>query len=158
MSNSQDYLGGWITGFVDGEGCFFISFTKRGGRYKCKDGTVKQCYQREQRFGIGLRDDDAKTLKIIKKFWNCGRLYYFNKGRTRAVYYYVNKLEDLITIVIPHFERYPLKSKKKKDFEIWKRAVMLSYKKPRRLSPKQKMKFENLCKQLKQNRKYKGVR
>lgn len=39
----------------------------------------------------------------------------------------INRLEDLVHVVIPHFEKYPLQAKKAKDFEIWRGIVLLVY-------------------------------
>jgi hypothetical protein len=37
----------------------------------------------------------------------------------------VTKIADLAGVVVPHFERYPLRSKKVNDFTIWKAGVAL---------------------------------
>jgi hypothetical protein len=37
----------------------------------------------------------------------------------------ITAVGDLVRVVIPHFERYPLKTKKKNDFRIWRQAVEL---------------------------------
>lgn len=34
-------------------------------------------------------------------------------------------MKDIVNIIIPHFERYPLQSAKKIDFELWKQCVNL---------------------------------
>src|SRR5262249_33109350 len=62
----------------------------------------------------------------------CGRLFdeetyqktVNGKPETRLI---VAKAKDLVTSVIPHFERYPLRAKKAKDFAIWREGVNLLY-------------------------------
>lgn len=45
-------------------------------------------------------------------------------GTTQNLAYFeVTKLSDLINIIIPHFEKYPLQSAKFVDFLLWKRCV-----------------------------------
>jgi hypothetical protein len=37
--------------------------------------------------------------------------------------YTCRRLEDLWQVIVPHFERYPLLSKKANDFLLWKKAL-----------------------------------
>ena len=37
----------------------------------------------------------------------------------------VSKLNDIINVIIPHFNQYPLESAKSIDFQLWKQCVML---------------------------------
>lgn len=48
--------------------------------------------------------------------------------RSKCVYR-VTKIEDLINVIIPHFEAYPLLTKKKGDFLLWYKVVQLMSKK-----------------------------
>ena len=45
------------------------------------------------------------------------------------VYYIVNKLSDIINIIIPHFKAYPLKSEKFIDFQLWEQCIKLKERK-----------------------------
>jgi len=47
-----------------------------------------------------------------------------NKNRT-LVTYSVRRLDEIIKIIIPHFEKYPLITQKQSDFIIWKMIVEL---------------------------------
>ena len=51
----------------------------------------------------------------MQKHFNCGHI----RKDKFTLKYEVRKLEDLINIVIPHFEKFPLISTKQKDFEIF---------------------------------------
>ncbi len=46
-------------------------------------------------------------------------------AKDRTLKYEVRSLDDLLTNVIPHFERYPLLSGKAKDFKLFKRVCLL---------------------------------
>lgn len=103
-------FGAWLSGFVDGEGCFYLALAK--GRY---------CRTPKAEMAIQLRVDDAPVLRLIQSFWQCGRLN--NVVHLRGVRLTVSKIKDLSRIVVPHFDRFPLFAKKRKDFVIWKKAV-----------------------------------
>ena len=108
----------YISGFVDGEGYFCL-------REKGK------CF--EAWFGIMLRQDDKAILKQIQKYFDCGILQKENRlkkdkiSRKPLVRYEIRKYKDLFEKVIPHFEKYPLQAKKKRDYAIWKEAVSIMY-------------------------------
>lgn len=117
----------WLTGFVDGDGYFQATFRSNGtGRSGLKHA----------KFGISLRSDDSGILKQIREFLGCGKIYHVkanenptpgfenSKGQTKLE---VDHLTDLTNIVIPLFEKHPLRSKKAKDFDVWKRLVRLMH-------------------------------
>ena len=108
---TSDYL----VGLTDGEGCFYV-----GLRYpKASHKTVRV----EPHFYIKLRGDDLSLLKEVKKSFGCGAIYYQNEKRQNhsACYRFeINALRDLKRKLIPFFEKHPLHSKKKKEFELFK--------------------------------------
>lgn len=109
---SNDY----IVGLTDGEGCFYV-----GVRYpKEAHKTVRV----EPHFYIKLRGDDLPVLEEVKEAFGCGAIYYQNEKRENhsACYRFeIDSLRDIRERLIPFFERYPLHSKKRKEFEIFKR-------------------------------------
>jgi hypothetical protein len=114
-------FGDWLSGFVDGEGCFSltIQYDRRDGGARCVALLL-----------IGLRSDERPALERIMSFWGCGRLTW-NKPNSSVrnarptLQYRVSKIHDLVTIIVPHFERHPLWAKKSSDFEIWKQGIAL---------------------------------
>jgi len=113
---SYEVFGYWLSGFTDGEGTFLYSNSNES---------------RHAKFKINLRDDDLTILEAIKSYWGMGHIY--RQGfRQRGSYltrpsasYEVFNLDDL-PIIIAHFERFPLLSKKSNDFQIWKQIVWLA--------------------------------
>ena len=103
----------YVTGFVDGEGCFCISFSPR----KFKD----VCWEVRPSFSISQNKRDRAILFKLKEFFGCGTIRPSRKDNTYK--YEVRSLEDLRTKIIPHFERYPLQTRKRKDFEVLKKVV-----------------------------------
>jgi len=112
----------WFSGLVDGEGYFHL-VRRSNGRF-------------ETEFVINLRRDDIGVLAEIHATLGIGRLYsrindskQRNQGiqasdRTRWRCY---RIAELITVLVPLFEEYPLHSKKNRDYGIWKKAAFLKY-------------------------------
>lgn len=128
----------WITGLTDGEGCFYTSLRSRSGTqaFLGKTGTRYEGFEFSPRFSIRLRADDAATLDRIYRFFGVGHVV-FNKalGVSRrgqsgsspnpTLEYRCSVLDDLLDVIVPHFERFPLQSKKHKDFVIWRKTLSL---------------------------------
>jgi hypothetical protein len=107
--NQQERLDGYISGFVDGEGCFAVSVNRNPS---CRSG-----YQLVPEFHVSQNGDRAQVLDVIRqRFGGCG--YIRSNGRKdRALVYVVRRRHDLVAHVIPFFERSPLLSSKQGDFE-----------------------------------------
>ena len=103
----------YITGLVDGEGSFSVSIQK--------DPTHRLGYRLKPSFSLGLHKEDLPILNEIRKNLNCGTIY-FNKNMAQLK---VEDIESLVSKVIPFFEKYPLRAKKKDDFEIFKKVVLI---------------------------------
>lgn len=103
----------WITGFTDAEGCFsiIIEITKS---LKWKVRTS---------FEINLHEKDINILYDINSFFKVGSVYH-TPSRSRCVYR-VTKIEELINVIIPHFTKYSLCSKKGIDFILWSKVVYM---------------------------------
>ena len=103
----------YVTGFVDGEGCFAITISRI--RFKVAEVRLK--------FEIELREDDELILKEIQKVLGCGSIYRLEYERYKKwrphVKYQVGSLRDIKEKVIPFFKKYPPQAKKKKQFELF---------------------------------------
>jgi hypothetical protein len=66
---------------------------------------------------------DIDLLKSIQSFFGVGVLV--SSKTTNSARYSVNSLKDLINIIIPHFDKYPLLTQKRADFILFKSAVLL---------------------------------
>jgi hypothetical protein len=107
--NQQERLDGYISGYVDGEGCFAVAINRNP---TCRSG-----YQLVPEFHVSQNGDRAQVLCVIReRLGGCG--YIKSNGRKdRALVYVVRRREDLLERVIPFFERSPLLSSKQEDFE-----------------------------------------
>jgi hypothetical protein len=54
-------------------------------------------------------------LKDLYDYYNCGSIVIDNR-RANAFKFQVNKIDDLINLIIPHFDKYPLVGSKQLDF------------------------------------------
>ena len=109
----MDEFSYYTTGLVDGEGSFSVSVQK--------DPTHRLGYRLKPSFSLGLHKEDLRILNEIRDNLDCGTIY-FNK---KMVQLKVEDIESLVGKVIPFFEKYPLRAKKKEDFEIFKKVVLM---------------------------------
>lgn len=107
----------YITGFIDGEGCFSISFNRR---VKLKTGIEVR-----PSFSVAQNKRSLQVLKDIHAYFGCGAIR-FSK-RDQMYKYEVRSISDLRTRIIPHFQKYPLRTSKANDFEIFTKVCDMIY-------------------------------
>ncbi len=104
---SREFLSAYISGYVDGEGCFTVSILPRA---KLAAGwEVRPC------FSVSQNGDRAEVLHAIQAYFGCGSIRPDRSDKTLK--WETRRLEDLLERVIPHFIRVPLLSAKRLDFE-----------------------------------------
>ena len=108
----------WVSGFVDGEGCFFVGVNKHQ--------EMSSGYQVLPEFTVVQHQRDIQILYALKKFFGCG-VVRTNHGERMA--YRVRGIEHLKERIIPFFEKHPLKTKKHIDFLKFRRIIMMIDKK-----------------------------
>jgi len=69
---------------------------------------------------IALDIKDLDLLKGLQAYFGVGGIYKHSGNMMR---YKVSSARDLARVVIPHFEKYPLVTQKRADFEIFKSAI-----------------------------------
>jgi hypothetical protein len=113
--SDRDAFGHWLSGFVDGEGHFGLGFQS------------KNTLTPKARFSIMLRADDRAILEAIRDYWDCGKLCRVAaRERSNATMTFsVRAAQQLANIIVPHFERYPLRAKKARDFVLWRQGVLM---------------------------------
>lgn len=98
-------INSYISGFIDGEGCFCVSFQpSRRHRFG---------WEVRPSFSVSQNADRAQLLSRIQELWGCGFIRPDRSDRTLK--YEVRKVEDLVSVVTPHFRAYPLLSGKMDD-------------------------------------------
>jgi len=99
----------YITGFSDAESSFSLIWNKRGR------GAIQPCYK------ISLHIKDLNLLENIRAFW--GGVGSIGKHGENTIQYQVRSLKELTNVIIPHFDKYPLITQKRADYELMKSAV-----------------------------------
>jgi hypothetical protein len=97
----------YLSGYVDGEGCFCVSIN-RSQRHRFG-------WEIRPSFSVSQNGDRAEVLEMLKNHFGCGSIRLDRSDRTLK--YEMRSIRDLIEHVIPHFERFPLLSGKRRDFE-----------------------------------------
>nr|QXQ00351.1 NADH dehydrogenase subunit 2 [Tuber microsphaerosporum] len=118
----------FISGFTDGDGSFSVVITKCANRLGWTVSPI---------FTIGLHAKDLEFLNIIQSYFGVGKIY--TKQSDGSIHYRVWSVKDLINIIIPHFDKYPLVTQKRADFELFKQIVQI-------LAKKEKLTIEDLTK------------
>ena len=107
----------YVTGLVEGEGCFTVSFSLRN--------RLKVRVETRPSFSLSLNKRDLPLLKALREYFKCGGIRY---SRSDATYKFeVRSVKDLKKKIIPHFLKYPLKGSKARDFELFVKIVDLVY-------------------------------
>lgn len=105
----------WITGFTDAEGCFLL-IVRKSLKYKLG-------WQIEANFTINLHARDKDLLHFIQAYF--GEVGRINKERNKCCDFTIGSLDEIITRVLPHFDKYPLNTKKYSDYLLFKKAVLI---------------------------------
>src|SRR6266540_1621991 len=105
--SSREFLSAYISGYADGEGCFTVSISPRA---KLLVG-----WEVRPSFSVSQNGDRAEVLHVIQAHFGCGSIRPDRSDKTLK--WETRGLDDLVERVIPHFERYPLLSGKRLDFE-----------------------------------------
>jgi hypothetical protein len=107
----DELLGYYIAGFVDGEGSFHVAVQR--------NPTTKLGWQVIPELHISQHERNKHVLEMIRETLGCGYLKpnARNNPRDRTWVFVVRSRKDLLEKVIPFFERYPLYTTKRQDFE-----------------------------------------
>jgi hypothetical protein len=110
-------LHAYISGFVDGEGCFCVSFQpSRRHRFG---------WEARPSFSVSQNADRADLLARIQELWQCGFIRPDRSDKTLK--FEVRNITDLVVKVLPHFREYPLMSSKQQDVMRFDRICLLIY-------------------------------
>ncbi len=103
----------WITGFVDGEGCFHVGISKHP--------EMSTGYQVLPEFTVVQHERDVQVLHALKAHFGCGVVRQ-NHGDRMA--YRVRKRDHLMKHIVPFFMKHPLKTKKRLDFIKFRKVLL----------------------------------
>jgi hypothetical protein len=102
---------GWITGFVDGEGCFSCPVFR--------NRTMTIGWQVQPSFAVVQSASSRDVLEDLVRFFECGKVYVnrrHDNHREDLCRYCVVKFADLRDVIVPFFQEHPLQTSKKVNF------------------------------------------
>ena len=108
---------GWVTGFVDGEGCFSINFIRQPDR-RARKG-YKTGFQVGHEFSVTQGAKSVHSLYAFAEFFGIGEVYQntrYDNHKEHLYRYCVRRRADLVRTIIPFFTSYPLRTSKQNDF------------------------------------------
>lgn len=115
---------GWVTGFVDGEGCFCINFIRQPDR-RARKG-YRTGVQVAHEFVVTQGAKSLESLYTLNEFFGVGDVYQntrYDNHREHLYRYCVRRRADLVGTIIPFFTRYPLQTSKRGDFQKFAECV-----------------------------------
>jgi hypothetical protein len=104
----------WVVGFVAAEGCFHIGINQ--------NKEMKLKVQVLPEFTVVQHEVDQQVLYALKAYFGCGVV---RKNHGTRLCYRVRGHENLLSKIIPFFEKHPLKTRKHVDFEKFRKVVLL---------------------------------
>jgi len=105
----------FIPGFTDAEGSFMIIVSKKSG--------TRSGWWVGVRFQIVLHKRDEELLKLIQTYFGgIGLITIAKRGECQFT---VNSLDQILKKIVPHFEKYPLKTQKLTNYLLFKQVVMM---------------------------------
>lgn len=96
----------WVSGFTDGDGCFRINFRK--------SVTYKSGACINLGFIITQHIRDLALIQSLVSYFNCGG--HSIATDSLSCEFHVYRIADILNIILPFFDKYPLKGAKREDF------------------------------------------
>lgn len=105
----------WVTGFADAESSFSLKLSKKS--------TSRSGWHVIPEFRIELHSRDILLLRKIHSYFGVG--FISEHLSLNKVVYSVQSYRDIASVIIPHFDQYPLVTQKKADYLLFKQAINL---------------------------------
>ncbi|MBU0999468.1 LAGLIDADG family homing endonuclease [Patescibacteria group bacterium] len=113
----------YLTGFVEGEGCFYVGFSKRND--------LPLGWQIITEFHLSQNPGGKNILYFFTKRLKCGYIKrnHPKSKRDKTWVLIIKNRDDLNNKLIPFFEKNPLQTSKFEDYKIFKQTLSLVEKK-----------------------------
>jgi hypothetical protein len=99
----------YLSGYMDGEGCFTVSISPRP--------KLLMGWEVRPSVSVSQNRDRAEVFLLAQRYFGCGSIRPDRSDKTLK--WESRCLPDIIERVIPHFIKYPLLSSKQRDFELF---------------------------------------
>lgn len=112
--NDQQF-GAYVSGYVDGEGSFSVSLYRRN--------RLQIGWEVRPSFSVCQKHKKAEVLGLMLQYFNCGSIR--NCITDDVDHYEVRRIDDLLQVIIPHFEHFPLLSARQANLQPFKNICLL---------------------------------
>ena len=102
----------WLSGFTQSDGSFVVSFQKQKIGIPVRPVPI---------FNITQSINEYDLFLEIQKYLNVGKIY---KNRNNVTYV-VKSINDIVTVIIPLFEKYPVRGSKFLAYSIFKEVALM---------------------------------
>lgn len=116
VPKNKNYLGYYLSGFTDGEGCFCVPIRRHP--------TSRSGWIISPLFEVFQHKDNPEVIYLFKKLFGCGFITY-KSGSPNCMVYMVASVKDHLEKVIPFFETYPIVGNKHEEFLRFKSIVYM---------------------------------
>lgn len=115
--------GNYLSGFTDGEGCFYV------GVHPTKN--VRLGLQVIPEFHVSQNGERLSVLELFVETLDCGSIKRNApiNSRDKTYVYVVKRHEELYEKVLPFFEKFPIRSEKHQEFLKFAKVVKLMHEK-----------------------------
>lgn len=103
----------WFTGFVDGEGCFYVGVSP--------SKSISTGYTVTLKLQVTQHIRDEELLQSLIAYFGCGRIEKDPRGS--KVYFLITRFSDITEKLIPLLEKYPLQGVKALDYADFKQVA-----------------------------------
>lgn len=117
VSNMRSISDEYLTGFVEGEGCFYVGFSRRQD--------LPLGWQIITEFHLSQNPGGKNILEAFSKRLSCGYLKLNHPGsqKDKTWVLIIKNRQDLIMKLIPFFETNHLQTTKFEDYRIFKQTL-----------------------------------
>src|SRR5271155_616993 len=115
--DQQERLDAYVAGFVDGEGCFHVAIQR--------NPSTRAGWQLVPEFRVSQDVVRRQVLDLVQQRIGCGSVRENHRGSSNdhTFVLVVRRREDLLSKVIPFFEKNPILSCKQQEFATFARIV-----------------------------------
>lgn len=100
----------FVTGFIDGEGCFSISITSHS--------KTQTAWAVKISLTVTLHEKDKALLEQICNYFGVGKI---RRSGGQLLQFRVDSMKELL-VILDHLEKYPLITTKREVFDTWKKS------------------------------------
>jgi len=118
LNNQFQFSDEWLVGFCDGESSFVLNIIQ--------DKKNISKYQVKTMFSLPQHEKNKALLDSIKSKFSVGNVYK-DSGNRKVYYYRCTSIKSLSETLIPLFEKFPLITSKKLDYQDWVSTINMMH-------------------------------